>query len=246
LVTAELSKYAANSFLATKISFINEMARLCEAVGADVQEIAQIMGKDGRIGPYFLHSGPGYGGSCFPKDTKSVIHTAKANGCELQVVEAVERVNHKQKQLPFLRLKEQLISLTGKTVAILGVSFKPNTDDIRESATIDLVNACLADNMTVRIFDPEAMDNARQGWGDTIYYATDSYDAAQGADAVVIMTEWNMFRDLDLVKLKTAMRGSVFLDFRNLYSITELEAAGFDGYVLGRVGVTTISTPITK
>ena len=237
LQTAELAKYAANSFLATKISFINEMARLCEVVGADVQEIAHIMGKDGRIGPYFLHSGPGYGGSCFPKDTQAIIHTAQAHGCNLQVIDAVERVNHQQKQLPFMRLQEKLEDLSGKTVAIWGVSFKPNTDDIRDSATLDLVASCLeAEGFSVRVFDPEALDNARQIWGDQVYYARDSYDAAQGADAVMIMTEWNLFRDLNLTRIKTVMNGDVFLDFRNLYEMDQLAAHGFNGYVLGRLG----------
>jgi UDPglucose 6-dehydrogenase len=234
LETAELAKYAANSFLATKISFMNEMAQLCEVMGADIQKISEIMGKDGRIGPYYLHPGPGYGGSCFPKDTRAIIHTAAAKGVDLQVVKAVEMVNDKQKQRSFKVLQEKLGVVSGKTVAVLGVSFKPNTDDIRESSTIDLVNACLAEGVAVRIFDPEAMANARQVWGDDIYYATDSYDAAHGADAVIVMTEWNMFRDMNLEKLKSVMKGSLFLDFRNLYTMDELTIAGFEGYVLGR------------
>ena len=233
LQTAELSKYASNSFLATKISFINEMANLCELTGSDVKDLAKIMGMDGRIGRYFLHPGPGYGGSCFPKDTQALIYTADELGYDLKVVKAVEGVNHSQKERVIFYLKDVFTSLKGKTIALLGLSFKPNTDDVREASSLKIIEHLVSEGAFVRAFDPEVKLLREFDQAD-ITYAKDSYDAVEGADAVLLVTEWNMFRELDLERVKKAMKQPYFFDLRNVYDPKKLEGAGFQAYVIGR------------
>lgn len=234
LETAELAKYAANSFLATKISFINEMATLCEKVGGNVQDVAKIMGMDGRIGKYFLHAGPGYGGSCFPKDTQALIQIAKDFGYDLKITKATEQVNTDQKARIIEVIKSKCgNSLNGQKFAVLGLSFKPNTDDIRDSSSIYLIHNLLKNGADISVFDPVAMQNARAVFGDQIRYADNVYTAAQGADGVILMTEWNSFRELDLRTLKEDMRGNFFFDFRSVYTNSILRNAGFNPYCIG-------------
>ena len=232
--TAELIKYAANAFLATKITFINEIADLCEAVGADVQEVAKGMGLDGRIGAKFLHAGPGYGGSCFPKDTLALVRTAEEAKAPLRIVEAVVDINDKRKK----RMAEKVIaacggSVKGKTIAILGLAFKPNTDDMRDAPSLDIVPALQAAGARLRVFDPEAMDEAR-ALLDGVEWCQDAYDAMTGADALAILTEWNAFRALDVERMKDVMRGNVVVDLRNIYRPDDMAAAGIRYTSIGR------------
>lgn len=237
--TAELSKYASNAFLATKISFINEMACLCDKLGADVSMISKIMGMDRRIGKFFLHPGPGYGGSCFPKDIQALIHLSEDMSYDLKIPKAVNAVNQIQKKQAFLKLKEAFPkNLHEKKIAILGLSFKPETDDIRESSAMELIAALIDVKSEVVVTDPEALENTKKKFGTAITYANNAYEAALNADAIVILTEWHVFRELDLRTLITTMRDSVFLDFRNLYKPEELKKAGFRHYyVIGKPGV---------
>jgi UDPglucose 6-dehydrogenase len=234
LETSELSKYASNAFLATKISFINEMACLCDDMGADVRDIANIMGMDGRIGKYFLHPGPGYGGSCFPKDTQALIQTSAKLGYDLKIVKAAENVNKLQKNIAFNKTQELLGDLSGKTIGVLGLAFKPNTDDIRDSSSIELINALLKAKASVRLYDPEALEQGKRVWGDKIEYCKNSYDVSEGADALVLMTEWNAFRELDLERMKQLMTGNVFIDMRNVYEHADFQRVGFNYYLIGR------------
>jgi UDPglucose 6-dehydrogenase len=232
--TAELIKYAANAFLATKITFINEIADLCEAVGADVQEVAKGMGLDGRIGAKFLHAGPGYGGSCFPKDTLALVRTSEEAKSPLRIVEAVVDINDKRKK----RMAERVIeacggSVKGKTIAILGLAFKPNTDDMRDAPSLDIVPALQAAGARLRVFDPEAMDEARTLL-DGVEWCQDAYDAMTGADALAILTEWNAFRALDVERMKDVMRGNVVVDLRNIYRPDDMAAAGIRYTSIGR------------
>ena len=234
--TAELIKYAANAFLATKITFINEIADLCEAVDADVHDVAKGIGLDGRIGSKFLHAGPGYGGSCFPKDTVALAHTAKAAGNPLRIVEAVSAVNDQRKE----RMPKKIINACGgsvnnKTIAILGLTFKPNTDDMREAPSLSIVAGLLDAGAKIRVFDPEGMIEAKKVINsDSIEWCVDAYDAANGADALTIVTEWNAFRALDLNRLKDVMRGRVLVDLRNIYNPDEMCIAGFEYTCVGR------------
>jgi len=233
--TAELIKYAANAFLATKITFINEIADLCEAVDADVQDVARGIGLDGRIGPKFLHAGPGYGGSCFPKDTVALVRTAVEAGRPLRIVEAVAAVNEERKE----RMAEKVIaaaggSVKGKTAAVLGLTFKPNTDDMREAPSLNIVAGLEAAGAAIRVFDPEGMEEAKLLMGDGVEWCVDAYDAATGADVLVIVTEWNEFRALDLKRLKSAMAAPVMVDLRNIYNPDEMAAAGFRYTCVGR------------
>jgi len=234
--TAELSKYASNAFLATKISFINEMACLCDKLGADVGMISKIMGMDRRIGKFFLHPGPGYGGSCFPKDIQALIHLSEEISYDLKIPKAVNAVNQHQKKQAFLKLKEAFPkNLHEKKIAILGLSFKPETDDIRQSSAMALIEDLIDVKSDVVVTDPEALENTKKRFGNAIKYADNAYDAAVNADAMVILTEWHVFRELDLRKLIKSMRDSVFLDFRNLYKPEELKKAGFRHcYVIGK------------
>jgi UDPglucose 6-dehydrogenase len=232
--TAELTKYAANAFLAVKISFINEIANLCEAVDADVQEVARGIGLDNRIGPKFLHPGPGYGGSCFPKDTLALLQTANEAGIEQRIVKTVVEVNDDRKAGMASRVVNALGGdITGKKVAVLGLAFKPNTDDMRDAPSLPLVTSLVEQGAAVSAFDPAAMEHAK-GLLPEVQFAEDAYAAAQGADALVIVTEWDEFRALDLDRLAKAMRGHVLVDLRNVYDRADAEEAGFNYSGLGR------------
>jgi len=232
--TAELIKYAANAFLATKITFINEIADLCEKVGADVQEIARGIGLDNRIGAKFLHAGPGFGGSCFPKDTVALIKTGQDYAAPLRIVETVAAVNEARKRAMARKVSVALGgNLRGKTVAVLGLTFKPNTDDLREAPSIPLIIALKDMGASVRAYDPAGMANAREEFPD-IAFTDGPYACAQGADALVIVTEWEQFRALDLDRLKKAMKQPVLIDLRNVYRPDEMERLGFIYDSVGR------------
>ncbi len=231
--TAELSKYASNAFLATKISFINEMSNLCELTGSDVKDLSKIMGMDGRIGRYFLHPGPGYGGSCFPKDTQALIYSAAKLDYDLKIVKAVESVNVLQKDRIVHYMKAVFGSLNGLTISLLGLAFKPNTDDIRDASSVEIIKGFLKEGALIRVFDPE-VKLLPEFSNQNIVYAKDSYDAVESSDAVVLVTEWNLFRELDLAKIKSFMKQPYFFDLRNVYDPSKLEQAGFKAYVIGR------------
>jgi UDPglucose 6-dehydrogenase len=233
LETAEMIKYAANSFLATKITFINEVANLCERVGADVHHVARAMGLDGRIGKKFLHPGPGFGGSCFPKDTRALSKIARDNGYQFKVLDSVIEVNEEQKQRMVIKIKEKVGDLRGKTIGILGLSFKPNTDDIRESSSIEIIQGLLAMEAKVRAFDPAAMEEAKVVFPH-LGFGVDAYDVATGADALVLVTEWNQFRRLDLQRIKNLMKSPIFIDLRNVYEPNLMKRLGFSYCGLGR------------
>jgi UDPglucose 6-dehydrogenase len=232
--TAELIKYASNAFLAVKISFINEVAELCEKVGADVDEVARAMGLDRRIGPKFLHAGVGYGGSCLPKDVAAIIHTADAARAPLRIVKAAAEVNRALMDRLMEKIRSEVPALAEATVAVAGVSFKPNTDDVRESPALRLIDRLLDAGVRVRVYDPVALDNARRIYGDRIAYCADAYDASSGADALVIMTEWNELRVLDLDRVKQQLRAPVVFDCRNVYQPGTMEAMGFRYHSFGR------------
>jgi UDPglucose 6-dehydrogenase len=235
LESAELIKYAANAFLATKISFINEMSQLCEKVGADVHSIAKGMGLDGRIGKKFLHAGPGYGGSCFPKDTLALIRIAQEHGSSCRIVEAVVEVNAAQKARMVSKIRKALGgSEAGKTIAVLGLTFKPETDDMRDSPSLAILPALADKGATIRANDPEGMEEAKALLPANIQYCDSIYETFENADAVVLMTEWNQYRGLDLEKVKSLMKGNVFVDLRNVYEKPAMEEHGFDYYCIGR------------
>jgi UDPglucose 6-dehydrogenase len=234
IATAELTKYAANAFLATKICFINEIANLCENVGADVQAVARGIGLDRRIGPKFLHAGPGFGGSCFPKDTRSIAHYARERGEGFEIVEAVIRVNQRQRE----RMVEKIVELLdgdprGKTVAALGLSFKPETDDVREAPSVEILQGLLQRGARVRAYDPEAMHAAASLLPD-VTMCEDAYAACRDADVLVILTEWNQFRMLDLNRVKELLRRPAVADLRNVYDPDPMRAAGFTYAGVGR------------
>jgi UDPglucose 6-dehydrogenase len=232
--TAELTKYAANAFLAVKISFINEIADLCEAVDADVQDVARGIGLDNRIGPKFLHAGPGYGGSCFPKDTLALLQTAELAGVEQRIVGTTVAVNDDRKAKMVERVERALGGdLAGKRVGILGLAFKPNTDDMREAPSIPIVRGLIERGATVAAFDPVARHQAEQMLSG-VDFADDAYVAAEGADAIVIVTEWDEFRALDLERIAASMRGKVLVDLRNVYDRSDAEEAGLIYYGIGR------------
>jgi len=234
--TAELIKYAANAFLATKITFINEIADLAEKAGADVQEVARGIGLDNRIGGKFLHAGPGFGGSCFPKDTRALVKTAQDHDVPLRIVEAVLMVNDNRKRAMARKISAALGgNLRGKTVAVLGLTFKPNTDDMREAPSIPLITALRDQGAIVRAYDPVGMEQAKHELPE-IDYAADPYSCAKGADALVIVTEWEQFRALDLERLKAAMRQPVVVDLRNIYRPEEMAELGFTYESVGRPG----------
>jgi len=233
--TAELTKYAANAFLATKISFINEIALLCDSIGANVIDLAKGIGMDGRIGSKFLHPGPGYGGSCFPKDTLALMRIAQEHGQTLRVVEATVEVNSAQKAMMVKKIRDALKgSEAGKTIAVLGLTFKPETDDMRDSPAITILPALMEKGATVKAHDPQGMREAQQILPAGLCYAQDAYDACQDADAVVLMTEWNQYRALDLDKLRSVMRGNVFIDLRNVYDPEQVTKKGFSYTGVGR------------
>ena len=225
--SAEMTKYAANAMLATRISFMNDIANLCERVGANVDSVRKGIGTDSRIGSKFLYAGCGYGGSCFPKDVKALVHTGLDNDYHMEVIEAVERVNEKQKSIVY----DKIIKLAGpvkdKTVAILGLAFKPETDDMREAPALVVIDKLLADGAKVRVFDPIAMGECKRRIGDTVTYCKNLYDAADGADVFALMTEWRQFRMPSWNVVKKVMSGNVVVDGRNIYDRQELESSGF-------------------
>ena len=232
--TAELIKYAANAFLATKITFINEIADLCENVGADVHDVARGIGLDGRIGRLFLHPGPGYGGSCFPKDTLALVRTAEQAGTPTRIVETVVEVNAARKKA----MAEKVIahcggSVEGKTIAVLGLTFKPNTDDMREAPSLDIIPALQGAGASLRAYDPAGLEAAKRLL-DGVVWCEGAYEAMEGADALVIVTEWNAFRALDLARVKLLMKAPVMIDLRNIYDPEEMSAAGFRYASVGR------------
>jgi len=231
--TAEMIKYASNAFLATKVSFINEIANLCELVEADVQVVAKAMGLDGRIGSKFLHAGPGFGGSCFPKDLAALIETGDRAGYKMEIAGAAARVNERQRVLMVNKIRETLGGLRGKTVGLLGLSFKPNTNDLREAPAVTIAEQLLAEGAEVRVYDPTALEEGAKVLRGGIP-CTDAYDAARGADALVLVTEWNQFRNLDFDRIKTALRRPVFIDLRNVYEPDRIAALGFHYVSVGR------------
>ena len=234
LETSELIKYAANAFLAAKITFINEVADLCEKLGADVHDVAKGIGLDGRIGAKFLHPGPGYGGSCFPKDTMALVRTAQEAQSPLRIIETVADINTRRKKAMAARVIAAAGgSVAGKTVAVLGLTFKPNTDDMRESPSLDIVPALLAAGANVKAHDPEGMAEAKKLLTG-VEYCAGPYEAMQGADALVIVTEWNAFRSLDLARMRSLLKAPVVVDLRNIYNPREMVAAGFRYSSIGR------------
>jgi UDPglucose 6-dehydrogenase len=232
--SAEVTKYAANAMLAARITLMNQFAALCDAVGANVDHVRRGIGSDVRIGPAFLYAGPGYGGSCFPKDVKALVATGRAVGAPQDVLEAVDRVNDRQKLLPVEKLRAALGTLAGATVAVWGLAFKAQTDDMREAASLVLVERVLAEGGRLRVHDPEAMHEARRRFGGRVAYAGHRYDALDGADAVVVLTEWQEYRALDLAEVKRRMRRPVVIDARNLYDPAKMRAAGFTYASIGR------------
>lgn len=228
--TSELIKYAANAFLATKISFINEIANICELSGADVHVVAKTMGLDKRIGPKFLHPGPGYGGSCLPKDTSAIVNVAKGLGYDFKIVSAVIEVNRAQREFSLEKIEKAAGGFKGKTFAVLGLTFKPNTDDVRESPAIDIVNGIVKGGGTIRAYDPVGMANAKGVLPQDVVYCANAYDAAKGADCLVVVTEWNEFRKLDMETIKNCLKNPVVIDLRNIYEPEEMKRLGF-GYV---------------
>ena len=234
LESAELIKYAANTFLATKVTFINEFATLCEKVGADVQDIARGIGLDGRIGSKFLHAGPGYGGSCFPKDTLALVKTAQDAGAPIKIVETVVEINRRRK----VRMAEKVITacdgtVNGKTIAVLGLTFKPNTDDMRDSPSLVIVPELQKAGAKIKAFDPQGMQEAEK-FLNNVRFSKGPYEAMEGADALVIITEWNAFRALDLQRVKGLLKSPILVDLRNIYNLVEMRKAGFVYFSVGR------------
>lgn len=232
--SAEMTKYAANAMLATRISFINDIANLCELTGADVNMVRKGIGTDARIGSKFLYPGCGYGGSCFPKDVRALINTGLSHGYRMRVIEAVEEVNNRQKSIVASKIKKALGGFDGRTIGIWGLSFKPETDDMRLAPALSVIAALLEGGANVRVFDPVAMTECRRRLGDSIYYATDMYDAALGTDAIALMTEWKQFRLPSWNVVKKLMKGNTIVDGRNIYTPEELAAEGFEYHCIGR------------
>jgi len=230
---AELTKYAANAFLATKISFINEIANLCDRIGCDVHDVARAIGMDNRIGKKFLHPGPGFGGSCFPKDTRALLSIAREFDCDALIVDAVVKVNERQRELMVPKIEQLVGDMRGKIIAVLGLSFKPGTDDMREAPAIDIIRTLLERGAVVRAYDPVAMEAARQYLPD-ITYTEDEYAAVNGSDALVFMTEWNQFRALNMERIRELMRSPKIADLRNIYEPEALRELGFDYIGVGR------------
>ena len=232
--SAELSKYAANSILASRISFMNEVANLCELVGADVDQVRRAIGSDRRIGSSFLFPGVGYGGSCFPKDVKALAKSARDHGYDFRILQAVESVNDRQKERLVAKMLAYFGSLKGKTIAVWGLAFKPRTDDMREAPAIVIIEGLLAEGATVRAHDPEATNTAKSLFGDRIAFCGKSYDALEGADALAVVTEWNTFREPDFKLMRERMRSPVVFDGRNIYSPEHMRALGFTYFSMGR------------
>jgi len=233
--SAEMTKYAANAMLATRISFMNDIANLCEIIGADVNMVRKGIGTDTRIGKKFLYPGCGYGGSCFPKDVKALIHTAKENGYTMQVIEAVERVNEKQKAILFEKLQRYYNGdLKGRTIALWGLSFKPETDDMREAPSLVIIDKLLKAGCTVRVFDPIAMNECKRRIGDTVTYCKDIYETVENVDALIVVTEWKEFRLPEWNRIKNSMKTPVIFDGRNIYNPDELKTNGLEYFCIGK------------
>ncbi|MFQ5707565.1 MAG: UDP-glucose dehydrogenase family protein [bacterium] len=235
LVSAELTKYAANAFLATKISYINEIANFCDIIGADVHQVARGMGLDQRIGKKFLHAGPGYGGSCFPKDTNALVQIGRKFNYNFQIVHSTTRVNEQQRLLMISKIKNTVGDLKDKTLGVLGLSFKPNTDDMRDAPSITIIQGLVQDGPVIKAFDPVAMEQARKELPNLIY-CQDTYEVAKGCDALIFITEWNQFRSLDLEKIKNLMKTPVIIDLRNIYDPEKMREKGFKYSCVGRPG----------
>jgi UDPglucose 6-dehydrogenase len=239
IASAELTKYAANSMLATRISFMNEIARMCELTGADVSLVRRGVGSDQRIGPKFLFPGPGYGGSCFPKDVKALMRTAQELGYDFRILRAVEDVNESQKRLFIQKVVDHFgDDLTGRTIAVWGLAFKPGTDDMRESPSVVLIDGLLGRGAQVRGHDPAALDSARRILGDRVVYCEREYEALEGADALVVMTEWLDYRNPNMQRIRDGLKSPVVFDARNLYEPSKMRELGFKYYPLGREAVT--------
>ena len=237
LESAEMIKYAANAFLAVKISFINEIANLCEKTGANIQDVARAIGRDARIGSKFLHPGPGYGGSCFPKDTRALAQTARDASSPLLIVEAAIRANDEHKKTMPLKIEDALGTLQNKTIAVLGLAFKPNTDDMREAPSLTIIRALAAKGARINAADPASLAEAKCRLSDinkSISYFEDEYDAVKGSDALVIITEWNQYRNLDLDRVKNLLKSPVIFDLRNIYKRKDMETRGFSYYAIGQ------------
>ena len=235
IASAEMTKYAANAMLATRISFMNDIANLCEAVGANVDLVRKGIGTDARIGNKFLYAGCGYGGSCFPKDVKALIHTAHEKGCKMEVIEAVERVNERQKGILYKKLTQEITSVKNRTIALWGLAFKPETDDMREAPALVLIDKLLQEGAKLRVYDPVAMDECRRRYPKApLYYAQNMYDAAEGADAIVLLTEWKQFRMPGWTRVKASMRDNILIDGRNIFVREEVLAAGFRYRAIGK------------
>jgi UDPglucose 6-dehydrogenase len=235
--SAEMIKYAANSFLAVKVSFINEIANLCEKTGANIQDVAKALGRDGRIGGKFLHAGPGYGGSCFPKDTRALVRTGRDAASPLSIVEAAIHANDLQKNFMVRKIEEALKPLHGKTITVLGLAFKPNTDDMREAPSLAIIDGLLSGGARINASDPASLTEAK--WrlanaGDSLAFFEDEYEAMKDADALVIVTEWNQYRNLDFERVKKQLKTPVLFDLRNIYKRTSLEENGFRYYAVGQ------------
>jgi UDPglucose 6-dehydrogenase len=232
--SAELTKYAANSFLATKITFMNEIARLCELFGADVDLVRKGIGSDDRIGKRFLFPGIGYGGSCFPKDVKALVKSSSDVNYDFKILHAVEEVNEKQKLFLVEKIKNYFGNFSNKTFAIWGLAFKPNTDDIREAPALEIINELLAAGCTVNVFDPEAMENVKEIYGDKLNYLENQYETLKGADALIIATEWSEFRTPDFDKIISLMPSQVIFDGRNLFDLEQMQGCNFHYESIGR------------
>jgi UDPglucose 6-dehydrogenase len=230
--TSELIKYAANAFLATKITFINEMADICEKVGGNVQDVARGIGLDGRIGSKFLHAGPGYGGSCFPKDTLALVQTARELESPTRIVEAVVSVNEARKMAMAKKIEDAFGGVKGKTIAVLGLTFKPNTDDMRDAPSLVILPYLKAAGAVIKAFDPEGLKEAAKHL--SVTFCHDAYEALEDADGVVILTEWNEFRALDMARLKSLLKTPLMVDLRNIYRPTQMREAGFEYISVGR------------
>ncbi len=233
LRTAEMIKYASNAFLATKISFINEIANICEALGADVTEVARGMGMDQRIGPLFLGAGVGWGGSCFPKDVKALAHMAATHGCHPQLLRAVTDINYDQRKRVIQKLRDMLGGFRGKTIGILGLAFKPNTDDMRDAPSIEIIHMLQHEGAQIKAYDPQAMETAKRLLTD-VNYCENPYAVAEDADALILVTEWNEFKQLDMMRIKSSMRQPILLDGRNIYDPRRMQEMGFIHRGMGR------------
>ncbi|MDD5097362.1 MAG: UDP-glucose/GDP-mannose dehydrogenase family protein [Candidatus Omnitrophica bacterium] len=231
--SAELIKHASNAFLATKISFINAISQICDKVGADVTEVAQGMGLDNRIGRHFLHAGIGYGGSCFPKDLEAFITIAEKLGYDFAILKAVKNTNEEQKKFVLQKIKDELWIIKDKTIAVLGLAFKPNTDDLRNSPSIDLIRSLIQEGAKVRVYDPKAMNKAKESLKNVIF-CSNLYAAAKAADCIIVATEWNEFKELDFTKLKKILKRPLLIDGRNIYDPHQLKALGFTYVGVGR------------